>query len=100
MVSTFRGTAGLTTKNAPRPAKAKLFMNGRSQAVRLPKEFQFSGKEVNISRDGDKVILEPAEFDLDAWFARLQALREAAGPFMPEGRDQPAMPPDRKLFDE
>jgi antitoxin VapB len=40
---------------------AKIFMNGKSQAVRLPKEFRFKGKEVNIRRDpktGDVVISE------------------------------------------
>jgi antitoxin VapB len=40
-------------------ARAKLFRNGRSQAVRLPKEFRFQGDEVAIRRDGDAVILEP-----------------------------------------
>jgi antitoxin VapB len=40
-------------------ARAKLFRNGRSQAVRLPKEFRFLGQEVSIRRDGDAVILEP-----------------------------------------
>ena len=39
--------------------KAKLFMNGRSQAVRLPKEFRFEGSEVKVRRDGDAIILEP-----------------------------------------
>ena len=34
-------------------------MNGRSQAVRLPKEFRFEGAEVEIRRDGDAIILEP-----------------------------------------
>ena len=38
---------------------AKLFRNGRSQAVRLPKEFRFEGAEVNIRRAGKRVILEP-----------------------------------------
>jgi len=38
---------------------AKVFMNNRSQAVRLPKEFQFSTSEVFIRRDGDDVILSP-----------------------------------------
>ncbi len=38
---------------------AKLFHNGRSQAVRLPREFRFEGAEVNIRRVGKKVILEP-----------------------------------------
>jgi antitoxin VapB len=40
-------------------ATAKLFRNGRSQAVRLPKEFRFEGEEVSIRREGDSVILEP-----------------------------------------
>ena len=38
-------------------ATAKVFKSGNSQAVRLPKEFRFEGKEVNITRQGDKVIL-------------------------------------------
>lgn len=40
---------------------AKLFQNGRSQAVRLPKEFRFDGTEVKISKQGEKVILEPVK---------------------------------------
>ena len=40
---------------------AKLFLNGRSQAVRLPRAFRFEGvTEVFIARDGDRVILSPA----------------------------------------
>ena len=42
-------------------ATAKLFTHGRSQAVRLPKEFRFEGAQVRVSRVGDKVILEPME---------------------------------------
>lgn len=41
------------------PGTAKLFMNGRSQAVRLPKAYRFEGDEVAIRREGDAVILEP-----------------------------------------
>lgn len=40
---------------------AKLFKNGRSQAVRLPKDFRFKGTEVKIRKEGEKVILEPIE---------------------------------------
>jgi len=40
---------------------AKIFRNGRSQAVRLPKEFRFEGDEVRIRRRGKQVILEPVE---------------------------------------
>lgn len=43
---------------------AKLFMNGRSQAVRLPKEFRLPGKEVRIHREGHRIVLEPVD---DAW---------------------------------
>ena len=44
-----------------RPTHAKLFMNGQSQAVRLPKEFRFEGTEVRIRRVGRAVILEPID---------------------------------------
>jgi antitoxin VapB len=44
----------------PGPARARLFTNGRSQAVRLPKAFRFPGIEVLIRRgEGDTVVLEP-----------------------------------------
>jgi antitoxin VapB len=81
-------------------AKAKLFMHGRSQAVRLPKEFRLPGKEVRVSRDGSKVILEPIEpppFDVQAWRARLRA--HGAADFLPEGRpEQPPLPDDDISF--
>jgi len=44
------------------PKRAKLFKTGRSQAVRLPKEFRFEGETVLIRREGAAVILEP-----DGW---------------------------------
>jgi len=46
--------------------KAKIFWSGRSQAVRLPKEFRFEGKEVRIRRQGKSVILDPVPTDW-AW---------------------------------
>lgn len=45
------------------PGRAKLFMHGGSQAVRLPKAFRFAGEEVIIRRKGDAVILEPLVLD-------------------------------------
>ncbi len=48
----------LASEVAPQ-RRAKLFANGRSQAVRLPKEFRLPGDEVYIRRDGDRIILEP-----------------------------------------
>jgi antitoxin VapB len=41
--------------------RVKLFNSGGSQAVRLPKEFCFEGEEVLVSRQGDRVILEPVK---------------------------------------
>lgn len=43
----------------PRQRRASLFLNGGSQAVRLPKEFRFAAKEVSIRKEGNAVILEP-----------------------------------------
>lgn len=48
---------------------AKIFKNNRSQAVRLPKEFQFDTQEVFIRREGDDVILSPRPRDWDAYLA-------------------------------
>lgn len=50
---------------------AKLFWSGRSQAVRLPKEFRFEGKEVRVRRHGNAVILEPISDDW-AWLDELR----------------------------
>jgi antitoxin VapB len=51
---------------------AKVFWSGRSQAVRLPKEFRFDATEVSIRRDGRAVILEPVADDEWAWLKELQ----------------------------
>jgi antitoxin VapB len=68
---------------------AKIFVNGRSQAVRLPQEFRFSGAEVRVTRHGRGVLLEPVAPSVDDWFAALDAFDE---PFMTDGRSQPAAP--------
>ena len=70
----------------PQPT-AKLFMHGRSQAVRLPKEFRFSGTEVYVRRQGDEVVLSSRPR------ASIQSLIDALGEFEPGRlivRDQPA----------
>lgn len=74
---------------------AKLFANGRSQAVRLPLEFRFPGTEVRVSRHGLGVLLEPVVSNVDDWFADLD--RYASEPFMPDGRRQPAAQPREDL---
>ncbi len=85
--------------NVPRSI-AKIFTHGRSQAVRLPKEFRFEGSEVRISKIGGKVILEAMEkppFDAEAWRTRLDAL--GAAEFLPDGLpdDPPALGPDDEI---
>lgn len=50
-------------------AKARIFMNNRSQAVRLPKEFQFKTREVFIRKEGDNVILSPRPTDWSEFLA-------------------------------
>lgn len=58
-------------------AKAKLFMHGRSQAVRLPKEFRMPGQEVEVFRQGDDVVLRPLKrkrINWDEFWAGMEAL--------------------------
>lgn len=84
---------------------AKLFRNGRSQAVRLPAEFRFEGKEVSIRRDevtGD-VILSSKAKSKETWkdFFELAARLRAEAPEEFEGfmEDRPKSPPKiRELF--
>ena len=47
--------------------RAKVFWTGRSQAVRLPKDFRFEGDTVLVRREGDAVILEPADEWPEEW---------------------------------
>lgn len=77
--------------------RAKLFMHGRSQAVRLPKAFRLPGTGVRACRLGRGVLLEPVEPDVAAWRAALE--RYADVPFMEEGREQPPMPDDDPSID-
>ncbi|RHX83549.1 type II toxin-antitoxin system antitoxin VapB [Leptospira stimsonii] len=48
--------------------KAKIFKNGDSQAIRLPKDYRFKGKEVYIRKDGDNVILTPIDDAVDRFW--------------------------------
>lgn len=64
---------------------AKIFINGRSQAVRLPKEFRFVGNDVYIKNIGKMVILIPKD---DPWASLVNSLDQFTDDFM-ETRDQP-----------
>ena len=64
---------------------ARLFINGRSQAVRLPKEYQFKGNNVYIQKVGEAVILVP--FDKE-WEVFMHGINSFSDDFMAEGRLQ------------
>ena len=72
--------------------KAKLFMNGGSQAVRLPKDCRFEGDEVLVNRIGDTVILYPKRTPLEGMLQAIDGftddfLREIPGELPFEERD-------------
>ena len=88
------------TKSRPKGSegvlkKASLFMNGRSQAVRLPKEFRFEGTHVFARKDGNRVILSPVDDRIE----RLIALM-GSSPDFPDIPREPAEPmrPEIKEF--
>lgn len=87
------------TEDKMKSADAKLFWNGRSQAVRLPKEFRFEGDRVRVTRMGAGVLIEPLpsvkKETLEEMFARMDAM--GADPIFPDGRKQ-NLAPIREYF--
>jgi antitoxin VapB len=83
----------------PKHKDARLFWNGRSQAVRLPKEFRFEGDRVRVTRMGAGILLEPVaevkKETVEEWFARIDAIK--GDPLFPEGRKQ-NLAPIREYF--
>ena len=75
---------------------AKLFQNGKSQAVRLPKEYRFSGDKVIIKRVGNAVILLPYR---DSWQTLFDSLEQFSDDFMNDGRQQPKMQERENIFE-
>jgi antitoxin VapB len=74
---------------------AKLFKNGESQAVRLPKEFRFSGTEVFIKRAGSAVVLFPTA---KSWDTLIESLDKFPPDFMTD-REQPDKAEERASFE-
>lgn len=82
-----------TTSDTPTTAVAKVFMHGRSQAVRLPKAFRVDSDRVRVRRAGRGLYLEPVITDIDEWFAAMDRHQDVD--FMPDGREQPGLPAER-----
>lgn len=82
---------------SPRPKEAKLFRNNRSQAVRIPVEFELPGDRVLIHREGEKLIIEPVARPTN--IIELLAKWKGEPPLGPEDQfpdieDAPAQPED------
>lgn len=67
---------------------AKLFTNGRSQAVRIPKEYRFEGSEVYVEKEGDRVVLSPKR--VSTWREFFEEVPVVSDDFSVEPRDMPA----------
>ena len=72
--------------------KAKIFMNGSSQAVRLPKEFRFEDDEVAITRLGNAIVLQPIK---KTWLDIYHEMHEIPS-FLDDREDTP--PQEREFF--
>ncbi|WFU50211.1 antitoxin [Sinorhizobium terangae] len=72
------------------PHLARVFQSGNSQAVRLPKEFRFNVDRVEITPEGDALILRPHVEEAEPWSSLKAALvRGMSEDFMESGREQP-----------
>lgn len=74
---------------------AKIFQNGQSQAIRLPKEYRFRGTKVYVKRMGNAVVLIP---EYDSWQTLIDSLSMFSDDFMAE-RNQPPPQPREDLFE-
>ncbi len=74
---------------------AKLFQNGKSQAIRLPKEYRFSGTKVYLKKIGNAVVLIPEQ---DSWQTLLDSLALFSDDFL-EQREQPNTQDRESMFE-
>jgi antitoxin VapB len=74
---------------------AKIFQNGKSQAIRLPKEYRFRGTKVYLKRIGNTVVLIPEQ---DSWQTLLESLDQFSDDFMAD-RQQPPVQERAELFE-
>jgi antitoxin VapB len=74
---------------------AKIFKNGKSQAIRLPKEYRFQGSKVYIKQVGNAVVLLPEQ---DSWQTLIESLAQFSDDFMLE-RQQPPVQEREDIFE-
>ena len=74
---------------------AKIFRSGNSQAVRIPKEFQLQGDEVDIQRRGSTLVLRPKRA---SWTPLIESLEKFTDDFMKDGRKQPPLQKRKRPF--
>jgi antitoxin VapB len=74
---------------------AKIFRSGNSQAVRIPKEFQMEGNEVEIVKRGASLVLRPKK---TSWSTLIESLHKFTDDFMEGGRKQPKLQKRTRAF--
>jgi antitoxin VapB len=85
MFTTYTAETSSVPQSNPAPRHVRLFRNNRNQAIRIPKEFELPGTEVVISRDGDRLVIEPVRSEgfaalLDSWEPLTEGFPEIADP--------------------
>lgn len=78
-----------------RSKKTRLFMSGNSQAVRIPREFQLEGNEVEIQRRGNTLVIRPKK---QTWQLFTDSLTMFTDDFMGDGRQQPPIQKRKRPF--
>jgi antitoxin VapB len=91
-----RSTIGARDSSTPGLVKTTIFMNGRSQAVRLPKEFRFEGTHVYAMKEGNRVILTPVDDRIEALIALMGSSPDF--PDVAHDEPEPMRPEIREFF--
>lgn len=77
---------------------AKLTNDADGQTLHIPDQYALAARQVRISRHGKALLVEPADFDVKAWFAKIDEYGDE--PFLPDGVKRPGPPPPENIFDE
>ena len=84
-----------TKKTADEIVETTVFMNGQSEAVRIPKQFRLGTKKVYIKKSGNCIMLIPVD---DPWHSLINAIGKFSDDFMKDGREQPPIQEREELF--